>query len=383
MFFRRYRWVGLCITALFGLLMSWAEAPRRMVEDSPMLLQAAPAFDERLTEDEARSVQVYQASMPAVVHITTVSTSLDEALQAQERGGVGSGVMIDARGYLITNYHVIKGVDALLVQVPGYKKPYTAKIIGQEPAYDFALLKLEAPTKTRFQTLPIGNSESLTIGQEVFAIGSPLGLKGTLTKGIISSLNRPLPAGGGRTLKMIQLDASINPGNSGGALLNSSGELIGINTLGVLPGQSSTGLNFALPIKPLVRFAEDYIAYGEIQRPYVGVTLGLNINPDIAKLLDLAVTNGVMIEKVDAYSPAEKAGLQSGLSPAILANGDRLILGGDIITAMNGRAIYSSDEIVNTLHQYRPGDTVTFSISKAGKHPPTEVGIILKEPSAS
>jgi S1-C subfamily serine protease len=345
----------------------------------PALLVASPTMDARLTEEERRTVAVYQRANPAVLHITTRSTTLDDALNAQEQGGIGSGVMIDERGYFLTNYHVIQGIDALMVMIPGHEDAYPAELIGQEPSLDLAVMKVHPPNPMTFPTIPVGNSETLMVGQEALTIGSPLGLQGTLTKGVISSINRPVPLDS-RTVAMLQIDASINPGNSGGALLNSSGELIGINTLGLLPGDSSTGLNFALPITPLMRYVNDFIQHGQIQRPYLGVTLGLEITPDVAKMLGLHVTHGVMIEAVDAVSPAENAGLHGGNTLVNTEDRQSYRLGGDVITEFNGTAISGVDQLLSAMERCKPGQTVQLGISPGGVEAVQHIRITLVTP---
>jgi len=333
-----------------------------------------------LTEEERRTIDVYEKASSAVVSLTTVSTTLDQALNSQQLGGIGSGIIIDPRGYMITNYHVIKGIDALVVSLPGKNSPYMAKLIGQEPAYDLAVLKLEPNERGEtFASVAIGKSDGLKIGQEALTIGSPLGLNGTMTKGIVSSVNRPFPTIGGRTIGMIQIDADINPGNSGGALLNSNGELIGMNTAGVLPGNASTGLNFAVPVDTLMRFVNDYIQFGEVQRPKLGVTLGVSITPPVAKMLNLNVGYGVMIESVQQDTPAARAGLQGGNTQVSLPTGDSLLIGGDVITHINRQPIVNVDVLLNTIEAMQAGDYVDFTISKQGKFKPQQVRILLDQ----
>jgi S1-C subfamily serine protease len=368
----------LSLLGVFSLVLGTCHSMVPWSPNQPMLV-ASPAVDARLTEEERRTVAVYQRANPAVVHITTLSTTLDEAYNAQEQGGIGSGVIIDKRGYFITNYHVIQGIDALMVMIPGHEEAYPAELIGQEPSLDLAVMKIQPPKAMSFPTIPIGHSDTLTVGQEALTIGSPLGLQGTLTKGVISSVNRPVPLGS-RTVGMLQIDASINPGNSGGALLNSSGELIGINTLGLLPGDSSTGLNFALPITPLMRYVDDFIQHGGVQRPYLGVTLGLEVTPDVAKMLELKVNHGVMIETVDALSPAEKAGLRGGNSLVNTEDGQTYRLGGDVMTEFNGIAISSTDQLLAAMEACQPGQTIQLGVSPGGVEAVQYIHIVLGKP---
>jgi serine protease Do len=341
-------------------------------------LQAGPAIDGQLSAEEQHTIAVYRRASPAVVHIRTLSTSLDEALNAQEQAGVGSGVIVDKRGYFITNYHVIQGIDAVQVKVPGQSASFAAKLVGQEPSLDFALLKIETPKPVSFPVIPLGDSDRISVGQQALTIGSPLGLEGTLTKGVVSSVNRPIPLSPGRDVNMIQIDASINPGNSGGALLNSRGELIGMNTLGVLPGQSSTGLNFAMPINPLKRYINGYVQQGQVQKAFLGVTLGLELSPEVARILGTSVQYGIMVESVDALSPAEQAGLRGGTTRIELEDGSVIITGGDIIVEAEGRKLLNADTLLQVMEAKRPGDLLKLGVCPGGTEPVKRLTIRLK-----
>jgi S1-C subfamily serine protease len=217
-------------------------------------------------------VALYKERSPAVVNITSISAGVG-ALTGGVKRGMGSGVIIHPQGYLLTNAHVIAGSSVLEIYLQGEEEPYIAKVVGADPAIDIAVLKINPKQPNQlFPTVPVGNSESLQIGQWVLAIGNPFGLDGTLTTGVVSMLGRRLPSQEGRVMEgIIQTDAAINPGNSGGALLNTQGELIGINTAIFSPSGASNGISFAVPANKAMRVANDLIRFGKVQRAYLGV----------------------------------------------------------------------------------------------------------------
>ncbi|MBY0403795.1 MAG: trypsin-like peptidase domain-containing protein, partial [Cyanobacteria bacterium] len=246
------------------------------------------------------------------------------------------------------------------------KSTYKAKLVGGDLSHDTALIKID----TQGQALPTvstGDSSKLQVGQYVYAIGNPFGLNSTLTTGVISSLGRTLKAENGRMMEnIIQTDAAINPGNSGGPLLDSAGRLIGINTAIFSPSGGSAGIGFAIPVNDVKRIANDLITQGRVIRSFIGIQPSLALNPSIAKALNLNVSEGIMVGRIVPGGPAQKAGVREANKELQVGN-RRILLGGDIVTAVDGRAIKTIDSFINYVESKRPGDSITLSIVRDGK----------------
>lgn len=269
--------------------------------------------------------------------------------------GSGSGLVWDEQGHIITNYHVIEDGDIFNVTLPNQQERQ-AKLIGKEPNKDIAVLKIEGDLKGLYP-IKIGSSSNLQVGQKVIAIGNPFGFDHTVTTGIVSALGRSMPGVGGVTIRdMIQTDASINPGNSGGPLLNSSGELIGMNTMIISPSGASSGVGFAIPVDTINKIVPQIIRYGRVIRPGLGITLLSDI---YSRRLGI---EGVVVVEVRPESEAYQKGVR-GLTRGRLG---RLVIQ-DIIKEIDGKKVRSYDDLYNLLDSYKVGDRVTLTIERDSK----------------
>ena len=306
-------------------------------------------------DDELINIRLYASQSRGVANITSISLEYTWFFEAVPRQGVGSGVVLDDQGHLITNYHVVRGAERLDVTLHD-KSRYQAQLLGSDPVNDIAILKIDCP-KDKLHPISLAGSEEMKVGQKVLAIGNPFGLEGTLTTGIISSLGRTLRTDYGIIDEVIQTDAAINPGNSGGPLLNRKGELIGINTAIFSTTGESAGIGFAVPVGTLRRILPDLLQHGRVLRPWFGIG-GRELTPRLADALDLPADSGVLIEQVETASSADLAGLQGGRRRVRLGN-LVLSMGGDIITSMGGEAVTSMDTIQRILQDKRPGDEIS------------------------
>jgi len=311
-----------------------------------------------LTEEEKNNIDLYERLAPGVVNITSTVIEHDFFLNVIPRKGTGSGSIIDPRGYILTNNHVI-GEGKLEVTLADGKK-YKAKLIGSDPDTDLAVLKIEAP-KESLSVIPMGDSADLKVGQKAMAIGNPFGLGRTLTAGVVSSVGRTMRADNGTLVEdIIQTDASINPGNSGGPLIDSSGKLIGITTAIFSPTGASVGIGFAIPVNTAKRIVNDLIEKGYYSYPYLGATL-MNLFPDIAEALRLPVKTGAMVIEVSPGGPADNAGLRGGSRRAQIGN-SIVTVGGDVIVSVNGVPVQDADAAIREVRKLQPGDKVQLQI---------------------
>jgi S1-C subfamily serine protease len=285
--------------------------------------------------------------------------------------GMGSGFVIDAEGHILTNYHVIESARQVEVTTSD-KKKYKAQIIGVDPPHDLAIIQI--PSKAVPQA-EIGDSKNLIVGQKVFAIGNPFGLSGTMTRGIISSI-RSVRGQRGFIDEAIQTDAAINPGNSGGPLLNSRGQVIGINSMILTGGvEQSAGIGFAIPINTAKAVLDDLVHIGRARYPSLGVRT-LPIGPQLADDLGLAADSGLLIVQVVDGSAADRAGLRAGSERAYVGN-TPITLGGDLIIAVDGEALTDQQELSHVMQKHRAGDTVTVTIYRGKKK--VDVKVVLGE----
>jgi S1-C subfamily serine protease len=312
-----------------------------------------------LTEDERNNIEIYERLAPGVVNITSTVLEHDFFLNVVPRQGAGSGSVIDARGYILTNHHVIEDARKLEVTLASGKK-YNARLIGADPDTDVAVIKIEA-RREDLVLIPMGSSEHLKVGQKVIAIGNPFGLGQTLTTGVISSIGRTIRSSSGTQVEdVIQTDASINPGNSGGPLIDSSGKMIGINSAIFSPTGASVGIGFAIPIDVAKRVVNELIEKGYYSYPWFGATL-MTVSPAIAEALKLPIRSGAMLIDVAPRSPSSKAGLKGGSSRAQVGN-YMVIVGGDVIVKVNGEAISDADSVIRAIRKFRPGDRVEMEV---------------------
>jgi putative serine protease PepD len=327
-----------------------------------------------LTDDEKNNVAVYQKASPSVVNVISSVITRDFFLNPVPREGSGSGSVIDSKGYVLTNNHVIKDAQKLEVTL-GDGSKWPAKLIGADPDNDLAVIKIEAPA-ARLKPLPWSDSQKLQVGQKVMAIGNPFGLGLTLTTGIISSLGRTIRSEVGTQIEdVIQTDASINPGNSGGPLLNSDGEMIGINTAILSPTGVSVGIGFAIPVNTAKRIVPHLISKGYVSYPYVGATVQ-PLFPQIIKQLNLPVEKGAMVVEVAPGGPADKAGLKGG-NRQVQAGNILITVGGDVITHVEQKEVKDAEELIKTIREKNIGDTVVLRVIRDGKS--REVRLTLQE----
>jgi S1-C subfamily serine protease len=315
------------------------------------------AGPEKLDPDEQNNIDVYHRVIPAVVNITSKTVAYDFFFGSVPEEGQGSGFVIDKEGHILTNYHVVGESSQLEVTLHN-KKTYRATVIGRDRAHDLAVIQIKAPEVT---PAVLGDSKGLQVGQKVFAIGNPFGLAGTMTRGIISSL-RPIRSPEGAYIEeAIQTDAAINPGNSGGPLLNSHGEVIGINSMIATGGSNqSAGIGFAIPINTAKAVLNDLITTGTVKRPSLGI-VSLPIGPELAQEMGLPANYGVLIIRVVPGGAAEHAGLRGGNQRAYLG-ASAIMIGGDLIVAIDGDTIGDQQDLSNVMNKHRAGDTVTVTI---------------------
>lgn len=343
--------------------------------------EATPAniSDPASVSDEQNNIEVYKAIAPGVAFINTTSYSTSWWGDVQEGRGNGSGSVIDNQGHILTNYHVIEGAQKLTVSFGG-EKVYPARVVGGDPDTDLAVIKIENPP-ANLTVVALGDSDKLTVGQKVLAIGNPFGLDRTLTTGVISGLQRPIrsrPVPGapnGRPIDAaIQTDASINPGNSGGPLLDKYGKMIGINSQILSPAGGSVGVGFAVPVNTAKRVIPQLIQFGEVRRPKLGADLR-SVEELAQSGYRLPVENGMLVASVMPGSAAANAGLR-GLS----RDEDGSILLGDVIVSIDGEKMNSSDDIYRLLDRKQVGETVQIEVYRAGKS--TTVPVRLTAPPA-
>ena len=316
--------------------------------------------------DEGTVVSLYQKSIPSVVEIKTVvenaSTNTPNIFglpaPPRQQRGQGSGFFIDNEGHILTNYHVVDGAAKVTVTLQDGKTS-EAKVVGTDRQNDLALIQVNDSSVKGMTSLPLGNSDSLVPGQMAIALGSPYGLQGSVTVGIVSGIGRSLPGENRRTItNVIQTDAAINPGNSGGPLLNSKGEVIGINT--AIEAQAN-GIGFAVPINTAKALLPALAKGGQIKSPWLGIS-GMAVDKELATKLNLQAESGVYIISVIANGPAEKAGLKAGGN----TQGEPTT-GGDVVTAVDNTPVKKVEDMLSYFNSKQPGDTVNLSIIRDGK----------------
>jgi S1-C subfamily serine protease len=316
--------------------------------------QAAPAYD----AEEQNNIAVYKRVLPSVVNITSTTLVFNFFYGAVPQQGQGSGFVLDKAGHVLTNYHVVENANRGIEVQLSNKRRYPAKVVGTDRAHDLALLQIEAPN---LEPVTLADSTDLNVGQKVYAIGNPFGLAGTMTRGIISAI-RPIKSASGSPIEdAIQTDAAINPGNSGGPLLNSRGEVIGINTMIASNGaDQSSGIGFAIPINTAKAVLSDLSRYGRVKRPSLGI-VSYAIGPDLASQMGLAVDSGVLVQKVIPGGAAERAGIHGGNQQAYVGN-TPIMLGGDLIVAIDGQEVADPQEINAVIERHQAGDTVSVTL---------------------
>jgi len=320
--------------------------------NTPTAAKEDTSFD--LKPSEKATIALFQEAAPSVVFINTSTFEKNYFTMniAEIPKGSGSGFMWDADGHIVTNFHVLEGADKATVTLAD-QSTWNAVLIGAARDKDLAVLKIDAPASV-LSPLPVGKSNNLQVGQTVLAIGNPFGLDQTLTTGIISALGREIKGAKGFPIQdAIQTDAAINPGNSGGPLLNSAGELIGVNTAIYSPSGAYAGIGFSIPVDAVRWIIPDLIRYGKIRRP----TLGIEPAPN--GFLRRLGKDGLLIVKVSAGGPADQAGLQ----PTLRNNRGNIILG-DIIRAINDEEINNSNQLSIAIEKFRTGDEIKLTVER-------------------
>ena len=369
----RARLILAALVLLLGAYWAGARFGQRQpisVEAVPLGGASSPAAttiaqrDAALTEDESINVRIYRQASPAVANILTKATEYDFFMDPVPIEGAGSGFVIDPRGYILTNFHVVEGAQSIEV-VLGDQSRYPAKFIGADQRNDVALIKID-PKGKRLVALALGDSGAIQVGQKVLAIGNPFGFQSTLTTGVVSALGRTVQTSQTTFIdEAIQTDAAINRGNSGGPLINSRGEVIGINSAIYTPTGTTAGIGFAIPINTAKSIANDLITDGRVHRAFLGIET-MPVNDWLSQALDLPVQDGLLVEMVTRGSPAAGAGIRGGDRVA-QAGMRKIAIGGDVIVAIDGQKIANQFDMNVILNRKRPGDSVNVSLYRGGK----------------
>lgn len=317
------------------------------------------------TQEELQNINVYSLCNEAVVNINTKIVDYDWFLEPYVReGGSGSGSIIDKRGYILTNVHVIQNVSKIYVSLFDGTQ-YEAEIVGQDLDSDLAVIKFNPPDGIILKTIGFGDSTALKVGQRVIAIGNPFGLERTMTTGIVSGLGRPIQNSNNRIIRnMVQTDAAINPGNSGGPLLDTNGRMIGINTMIQSSSGSSSGVGFAVPSETAVRVVADLIKYGKVQRGKIDATFVQN-SQRIARYAGLDIATGVLVSQVTSGGKAAAAGMKGGTEAVYYGSRrDIIYIGGDVITQIDNISVATLADYYSALESKKPGDVVTVIVRR-------------------
>ena len=370
--------LALVIAGAFFYFTTWRSNARPMASSAggwlshPAQVEITEAAgNEGLDSEEQNNILVYRKNIPSVVNVTSRAMTFDFFYGLVPQEGQGSGFVIDKDGHILTNYHVI--AEARLVEVTLHnRKKYKATVVGTDPAHDLAVIQIKAPDLV---PAVLGDSRNLQVGQKVYAIGNPFGLAGTMTRGIVSSI-RPVREPNGATIDdAIQTDAAINPGNSGGPLMNWHGEVIGINTMILSSVGQNSGVGFAIPINTAKAVLNDLMTLGRVRRPALGVVT-IPISPELADEMGLPADYGLLILHVTPGGSADMAGLHGGSERAYLGN-NLIMLGGDLIVAIDGQKVEDEMDLSQMMNNHRAGDTVKVTIYRDKKK--IEVSVALSE----
>jgi S1-C subfamily serine protease len=342
----------------------WSPAARLATGiDSPIWSGPSVARGAGLSVDETNNIEVYKQAHEATVNITSTVYRQNWFLEIYPSKESGSGFFIDKTGRILTNNHVVSGRAPEVQVTLSNGEKYKATVVYKDPVNDLALLKVQPRRDAKY--LPLGDSERLQVGQKVLAIGNPFGLDGTLTTGIVSSLGRDIADESGRKLEgMIQTDAAINPGNSGGPLLDSNGNVIGINTAIYGPG-GNIGIGFAMPINRAKVMIESYQSNKPYGRRRLGVDV-ISVYGDLATELGLPEEGGLLIQQVAQGSAAAQVGLRGARDVVVIGN-YQIGVGGDLIMALDGAKVDRIDSLSRVLARKHPGDKVELTLYRGGR----------------
>ena len=358
--------IAAFIVGAFFYFTTYRSGNFRLVNSpAPKVEITEAASNEPLDSEEQTNIAVYRKNIGSVVNVTSKTVALDFFYGLVPQEGQGSGFIIDRDGHVLTNYHVIGDAIAGRGQIEvtlHNRKKYRATIVGTDPSHDLAIIQIKAPD---LSPMSMGDSRNLQVGQKVYAIGNPFGLSGTLTSGIVSSIRQVQEPNGMTIDEAIQTDAAINPGNSGGPLLNSHGEVIGINTMIASNVGQSAGIGFAIPINSAKAVLNDLLTLGRVRRPALGVVT-IPISPDLGDELGLPAGYGLLIVQVVPGGAAARAGLRGGTERAFLGN-QPIMIGGDLIVGIDDHDVQDQQELARVMNGHRAGDTVKVTIYR-GKH---------------
>lgn len=345
-----------------------ASSTENPIQENTVITQTVLNDGALYTQDELQNINVYEQCNEAVVNITTQVMGYDWFLEPViTSSGSGSGSIIDKRGYVVTNMHVIEKASTITISLADGSS-YEGTVVGTDEESDIAVLKFTPPSGVLLKTISFGDSDTLKIGQKVIAIGNPFALERTMTTGIISGLGRPIQESSNVIIRnMIQTDAAINPGNSGGPLLDSQGRMIGINTMIVSNSGSSSGVGFAIPASTARRVVSDLLLYGKVKRGIINVSLVQNTSR-IASYAGYKIAKGLIVSQVASGSSADKAGLVAGNKAVQYGTykPKTIYLGGDIITAIDDVNTSTLAEYYSALENKKPGDTVDVTVYRDG-----------------
>lgn len=333
-----------------------------------LLSLARPLPSPAFTADEETNIRIYQEMGPGVVNITNTTVSYDFFYNPVPEKGAGSGFIIDKKGHIVTNYHVVQDAQRLDVTLFDGSK-WSARTVGTDPGNDLAVIRIDAKPE-KLKPLSFGDSSGLKVGQKVLAIGNPFGLERTLTVGIISSLGRTMRAVNGKLMRgIIQTDAAINPGNSGGPLLDGSGRVIGVNTAIFSPVRANIGIGFAIPVNVVKKTVTPLIEKGRVPRPWIGI-MGQDITENLSKALK--ISEGILVAKVAKGSPAEKAGILGSKKTVQIGN-LAIAYGGDLIVALDGKPVKTMDELSEVMESLPSGKSVKVTVIRDSRQKVIEV----------
>ena len=367
----------LLAASFYYLTTHYRGAAKRVASDEAGPIRAAElqiteaAAPPALDADEQTNIDVYRKALPSVVNITSTTVAFDFFYGPVPEQGQGSGFLLDKQGHILTNYHVVQNARQVEVTLSD-KRKFRAEVVGFDRPNDLAVIQI--PTAENLKPATLGDSRRLVVGQKVYAIGNPFGLSGTMTRGIVSAL-RPVrgPEPGLFIDEAIQTDAAINPGNSGGPLLNSQGEVIGINTFILSQVGQSAGIGFAIPVNVAKAVLNDLVTFGRVRRPTLGIRT-LPIGPELAGEMGLATDSGVLILQVVPGGPAERAGLKGGTRRAYLGNMP-IMVGGDLIVGIDGEEVIDQSDIARVMNNRKAGDSVRVAVYRGKQRMEIDVAL--------
>jgi S1-C subfamily serine protease len=370
----RSRAAGFFAAALLGggVALGGAAALGKLGDHTTVIRQeAVPSSSAPVALQQGKGLsinEIYRASAPAVVHIETTSRTQQPSDffgnpfgTTETQRALGSGFVIDKAGHIVTNYHVVRGANTIQVSFSNNER-FKAKLVGVDPSTDVAVLRVEVKSRA-LKSLPLGNSESVRVGDQVIAIGNPFGLDRSVTSGIVSAVQRRIEAPNQLSIShVIQTDAALNHGNSGGPLLNAQGQVIGVNAQIETGGQSqgNVGIGFAIPINTVRDVVAELIKHGKVEHPFLGIE-GKTLQPNIGRLFHLRVTSGVLVASVRPGSGAAKAGLKPATSQ-VTVEGESWPAGGDVIVKVDGGPVPSIERLVDLIASKKPGDKIDLEV---------------------